>query len=206
MSSALSNKPSEVVNFGAFTEVVQFLMELDKLKSVYRKNKLLNRERHENTAEHSWQFAVAAMSFAPYVQGVNIEHAIKLALVHDIVEIDAGDVLVFDNAARDAIHAEEVKAANRIFNLLPSPQNATLLALWNEYDALETPESVYANAIDRAMPMLMNLHNQGQSWVENHIRLEQVLSKCDYIEQILPEFYQQLKQQLELAQQKGWLL
>ncbi|EPL6456250.1 HD domain-containing protein [Providencia sp. R33] len=206
MSSALSNKPSEVVNFGAFTEVVQFLMELDKLKSVYRKNKLLNRERHENTAEHSWQFAVAAMSFAPYVQGVNIEHAIKLALVHDIVEIDAGDVLVFDNAARDAIHAEEVKAANRIFNLLPSPQNSTLLALWNEYDALETPESVYANAIDRAMPMLMNLHNQGQSWVENHIRLEQVLSKCDYIEQILPEFYQQLKQQLELAQQKGWLL
>lgn len=206
MSSALSNKPAEVVNFGAFTEVVQFLMELDKLKSVYRKNKLLNRERHENTAEHSWQFAVAAMSFAPYVQGVNIEHAIKLALVHDIVEIDAGDVLVFDNAARDAIHAEEVKAANRIFNLLPSPQNATLLALWNEYDALETPESVYANAIDRAMPMLMNLHNQGQSWVENHIRLEQVLSKCDYIEQILPEFYQQLKHQLELAQQKGWLL
>ncbi|EPL9571451.1 HD domain-containing protein [Providencia rettgeri] len=206
MSSALSNKPAEVVNFGAFTEVVQFLMELDKLKSVYRKNKLLNRERHENTAEHSWQFAVAAMSFAPYVQGVNIEHAIKLALVHDIVEIDAGDVLVFDNAARDAIHAEEVKAANRIFNLLPSPQNATLLALWNEYDALETPESLYANAIDRAMPMLMNLHNQGQSWVENHIRLEQVLSKCDYIEQILPEFYQQLKHQLELAQQKGWLL
>lgn len=206
MSSALSNKPAEVVNFGAFTEVVQFLMELDKLKSVYRKNKLLNRERHENTAEHSWQFAVAAMSFAPYVQGVNIEHTIKLALVHDIVEIDAGDVLVFDNAARDAIHAEEVKAANRIFNLLPSPQNATLLALWNEYDALETPESLYANAIDRAMPMLMNLHNQGQSWVENHIRLEQVLSKCDYIEQILPEFYQQLKHQLELAQQKGWLL
>ncbi|WP_369310476.1 HD family hydrolase [Providencia rettgeri] len=206
MSSALSNKPIEVVNFGAFTEVVQFLMELDKLKSIYRKNKLLNRERHENTAEHSWQFAVAAMSFAPYVEGVNIEHAIKLALVHDIVEIDAGDVLVFDNAARDAIHAEEVKAANRIFNLLPSPQNATLLALWHEYDALETPESVYANAIDRAMPMLMNLHNQGQSWVENHIRLEQVLSKCDYIKQILPEFYQQLKQQLELAQQKGWLL
>ncbi|MEQ5286175.1 HD domain-containing protein [Providencia huaxiensis] len=206
MSSALGSKPVEVVNFGAFTEVVQFLMELDKLKSVYRKNKLLNRERQENTAEHSWQFAVAAMSFAPYVQGINIEHAIKLALVHDIVEIDAGDVLVFDNAARDAIHEEEVKAANRIFNLLPSPQAETLLALWNEYDALETPESVYANAIDRAMPMLMNLHNQGQSWVENNIRLGQVLSKCDYIEQILPEFYQQLKLQLELAQQKGWLL
>lgn len=206
MSLALNTKPTESVHFGAFAEVVQFLMELDKLKSVYRKNKLLNRERHENTAEHSWQFAMAAMSFAPYVKGVNIEHAIKLALVHDIVEIDAGDVLVFDNAARDAIHEEEVKAANRIFNLLPSPQNKTFLALWNEYDALETQEAIYANAIDRAMPMLMNLHNQGQSWVENHIRLEQVLSKCDYIQQILPEFYDVLKCQLELAQQKGWLL
>ncbi len=206
MSSVLGNEPIEVIKFGAFTEVVQFLMELDKLKSIYRKNKLLNRERQENTAEHSWQFAVAAMSFAPYVQGVNIEHAIKLALVHDIVEIDAGDVMVFDNAARDAIHEEEVKAANRIFNLLPSPQAETLLALWNEYDALETPESIYANAIDRAMPMLMNLHNQGQSWVENNIRLEQVISKCDYIEKILPDFYQQLKLQLEQAQQKGWLL
>ncbi|ENG4184389.1 HD domain-containing protein [Providencia rettgeri] len=206
MSSVLGNEPIEVIKFGAFTEVVQFLMELDKLKSIYRKNKLLNRERQENTAEHSWQFAVAAMSFAPYVQGVNIEHAIKLALVHDIVEIDAGDVMVFDNAARDAIHEEEVKAANRIFNLLPSPQAETLLALWNEYDALETPESIYANAIDRAMPMLMNLHNQGQSWVENNIRLEQVISKCDYIEQVLPDFYQQLKLQLEQAQQKGWLL
>lgn len=206
MSSVLGNEPIEVIKFGAFTEVVQFLMELDKLKSIYRKNKLLNRERQENTAEHSWQFAVAAMSFAPYVQGVNIEHAIKLALVHDIVEIDAGDVMVFDNAARDAIHEEEVKAANRIFNLLPNPQAETLLALWNEYDVLETPESIYANAIDRAMPMLMNLHNQGQSWVENNIRLEQVISKCDYIEQILPDFYQQLKLQLEQAQQKGWLL
>ena len=206
MSSVTSNKPLEIMNFGAFTEVVQFLMELDKLKSVYRKNKLLNRERHENTAEHSWQFAVAAMSFAPYVDDVNVEHAIKLALVHDIVEIDAGDVIVFDNAAREAVRDEEIKAAKRIFALLPSPQSESFLALWNEYDALETQDSKFANAIDRAMPMLMNLHNQGQSWVENNIRLEQVLSKCDYIEQVFPEFWLQLKSQLELAHQKGWLL
>ncbi len=206
MTSATGTKPQEVLNFGAFTEVVQFLMELDKLKSIYRKNKLLNDERYENTAEHSWQFAVAAMSFAPYVKGVNVEHAIKLALVHDIVEIDAGDVIVFDNAAREAIRDDEIKAAKRIFALLPSPQSESFLTLWNEYDALETEDSKFANAIDRAMPMLMNLHHQGQSWVENNIRLEQVLSKCDYIEQVFPEFYIQLKAQLELAHQKGWLL
>lgn len=206
MSLVSGTQSPDVVNFGAFTEVVQFLMELDKLKSVYRKNKLLNRERHENTAEHSWQFAVAAMSFAPYVKNVNVCHAIKLALIHDIVEIDAGDVIVFDNAAREAVRDEEIKAAIRIFGLLPSPQSDDFLALWNEYDAAETLESKFANAIDRAMPMLMNLHNQGQSWVENQISFDQVISKCGGIQEILPEFFQALKSQLELAHQKGWLL
>ena len=206
MSLVSGTQSPDAVSFGAFTEVVQFLMELDKLKSVYRKNKLLNRERHENTAEHSWQFAVATMSFAPYVKNVNVCHAIKLALIHDIVEIDAGDVIVFDNAAREAVRDEEIKAAIRIFGLLPSPQSDDFLALWNEYDAAETLESKFANAIDRAMPMLMNLHNQGQSWVENQISFDQVISKCGGIQEILPEFFQALKSQLELAHQKGWLL
>lgn len=206
MSSVNGNKPVEVINFGAFTEVVQFLMELDKLKSIYRKNKLLNNERHENTAEHSWQFAMAAMSFAPYVKGVNVEHAIKLALVHDVVEIDAGDVLVYDIAAREAVREEEVKAAVRIFGLLPSPQNEQFLALWNEYDAAETLDSKFANVIDRVTPMLLNLHNNGQSWVENNIRLEQVLDRSKFIVDVFPELWEQLLPQLELAQQKGWLL
>ena len=206
MSSVNGNKPVEVMNFGGFTEVVQFLMELDKLKSVYRKNKLLNNERQENTAEHSWQFAMAAMSFSPYVKGVNVDHAIKLALVHDIVEIDAGDVLVYDIAARDAIREQEIKAAVRIFGLLPFPQNEQFLALWNEYDAAETLDAKFANVIDRTIPMLLNLHNQGQSWVENNIRLEQVIARNEFIEEVFPEFWEQLLPQLEAAQQKGWLL
>lgn len=206
MSSAKGNKSVDVLDFGGFTEVIQFLMELDKLKSVYRKNKLLNNERQENTAEHSWQFAMAAMSFAPYVKGVNVDHAIKLALVHDIVEIDAGDVLVYDVAARDAIREEEVNAAVRIFGLLPSPQNEQFLALWKEYDAAETLDAKFANVIDRTIPMLLNLHNQGQSWVENNIRLEQVIARNEFIEEVFPEFWEQLLPQLKLAQQKGWLL
>lgn len=205
MSSVEGNKSVEIINFGTFTNVVQFLMELDKLKSIYRKNKLLNNERHENTAEHSWQFAMAAMSFAPYVKGVNVDHAIKLALVHDVVEIDAGDVLVYDVAAREAVREQEIKASIRIFGLLPSPQNSQFLALWNEYDAAETLDSKFANVIDRAIPMLLNLHNNGQSWVENNIRLEQVIVRNEFIEEIFPEFWAQLLPQLELAKQKGWL-
>lgn len=206
MSAITEIKSPEVMNFGAFTEIVQFLMELDKLKSIYRKNKLLNNERQENTAEHSWQFAIAAMSFAPYVKGVNVDHAIKLALVHDIVEIDAGDVLVYDISAREAVREQEIKAAVRIFGLLPSPQNEQFLALWNEYDAAETLDSKFANVIDRTIPMLLNLHNKGQSWVENNIRLEQVVARNEFIEEIFPEFWDQLLPQLEQAQQKGWLL
>ena len=116
------------------------------------------------------------------------------------------DVLVYDVAARDAIREEEVKAAVRIFGLLPSPQNEQFLALWKEYDAAETLDAKFANVIDRTIPMLLNLHNQGQSWVENNIRLEQVIARNEFIEEVFPEFWEQLLPQLKLAQQKGWLL
>lgn len=191
--------------FGPFSETINFIIELDKLKRVYRKNNVLDNSRRENTAEHSWHFAVAAMSFQPYASNINIGHAIQLALVHDIVEIDAGDVMVYDVEAREAIKEQEQKAAKRIFALLPSPQSEYFLNLWLEYDAAETPESQFANILDRAMPMLMNLHNEGQSWVENNIRLEQVVSRNQFIEQQWPEFWQYLYPQLLKAKENGWL-
>lgn len=174
--------------FGPFSDTINFIMELDKLKRVYRKNNVLDNSRSENTAEHSWHFAVAAMSFQPYAGDIDMGRAIQLALVHDIVEIDAGDVMVYDVAAREAIKEHEQKAAKRIFSLLPSPQSEYFLNLWLEYDAAETPESQFANILDRTMPMLMNLHNEGQSWVENNIRLEQVLARNLFIEKQWPEF------------------
>ena len=100
------------LNFGAMTDVFQFLMEIDKLKSVQRRTKVLGTDRQENSAEHSWHFAVAAMSLAPYApQDVDINKVIRMALIHDIVEIDAGDVLVYDLAARAAVHDQEIVAA-----------------------------------------------------------------------------------------------
>ena len=194
------------LNFGPFTEVIQFLMELDKLKSIYRKNKLLNNTRHENTAEHSWQFAMAAMSFAPYIKAVDIQRVIRMALLHDVVEIDAGDVMVYDLAARAAVQKDEIKAAERIFALLPEPQSSEFLSLWKEYEAGESQDAKFANALDRVMPILLNLHNNGQSWVENNIRLEQVLSRNDFVEQVFPELWQYLLPQLKQAKQNGWLL
>lgn len=191
--------------FGPYSDTIKFIIELDKLKRIYRKNNVLDNSRRENSAEHSWHFAIAAMSFQPYAGNIDIGHAIQLALVHDVVEIDAGDVMVYDIAARKAVAEQEKLAAKRIFGLLPSPQHEYFLNLWQEYDEAKTAESQFANILDRAMPMLMNLHNEGQSWVENNIRLEQVIERNLFIEKQWPEFWQYLYAQLLEAQKKGWL-
>lgn len=188
-----------------FSQLITFVMELDKLKSVYRKTRLLNNERQENSAEHSWHFAMTAMVFAPYVEDADMLRILKMALLHDVVEIDAGDVLVFDLAAREAIAEKEVAAAKRIFGLLPQPQANEFQTLWNEYDAAETREARIANMIDRVMPVLMNLHNNGQSWVENNISLEQVIDRTKFIADVHPAFWAWLRAELDTAKQKGWL-
>lgn len=193
------------VDFGPFSRLIEFIMELDKLKSVQRKTRLLNNQRQENSAEHSWHFAMAAMGFSPYVHDVDINRVIQMALLHDVVEIDAGDVMVYDLAAREAIHEEEIKAANRIFGLLPEVQQQNFMSLWQEYESGETRESQIANMLDRVMPILMNLHNEGQSWKENGIRLEQVVERNKFIADVYPEFWQYLLPQLENAKHKGWI-
>ncbi|MCO7261482.1 HD domain-containing protein [Dickeya zeae] len=195
-----------VLDFGPMTDVVKFLMEIDKLKSVQRRSKVIGTDRQEDSAEHSWHFAVAVMSLAPYADDtIDLTRVLKMALIHDIVEIDAGDVLVYDLKAREAIQQQEQAAATRIFGLLPRPQHDQFLALWHEYEAGDSAEARFALMIDRVMPVLMNLHNGGQSWVEHGIRLEQVLSRNDFIQDINPALWGYLKQHLEDAQAKGWL-
>ena len=194
------------LDFGAMTDVVQFLMELDKLKSVERRTRLLDNTRHENSAEHSWHLAMAVMSLAPYApEAVNVAHAVQLALLHDVVEIDAGDVLVYDLAAREAIQVQEQAAAERIFALLPAQIGQRFRILWDEYEAGETAEARFAGMLDRALPIMLNLHNQGQSWKENGIRLEQVLARNAELASGWPALWQQLMQHLDAAHTKGWL-
>lgn len=201
MSSAVP-----VLDFGSMTQVIHFLMEIDKLKSIQRRTKVIGTQRQENSAEHSWHFALAAMSLAPYAgKEVDIQRVIQMALLHDIVEIDAGDVFVYDLAARAAIHDQEVAAAKRLFGLLPEPQSEHFTALWQEYEQGESADAQFAMVLDRSMPMLMNLHNEGQSWVENNVSLEQVLARNGMIADIYPELWQYLFRHLQDAQRKGWL-
>ncbi|MGB9097626.1 HD domain-containing protein [Erwinia sp.] len=195
------------VDFGEMTDVFHFLMELDKLKSVERRTRVIATDRYENSAEHSWHLAVAAMSLAPYSGlQIDVQRVVQMALLHDVVEIDAGDVLVYDLAAREAIHAQEVAAADRIFALLPPALRDKFRALWDEYEAGETADSRFANMLDRALPIIQNLHNQGQSWQENGIRLEQVVSRNAVIAKEWPVLWGHLKRHLDRAQQQGWLL
>ncbi len=195
-----------VLDFGALTDVVGFLMEIDKLKSVERRSKVIGSARHEDSAGHSWHFAVAAMSLAPYAdKEVDIQRVIQMALVHDIVEIDAGDVMVYDLNARKAVESQEQAAAERLFGLLPEPQRHHFSQLWHEYEAGESANARFALMLDRILPILMNLHNQGQSWVENGIRLEQVVGRAQFIAEINPELWRHLKGHLDTAQANGWL-
>ncbi len=192
--------------FGAMSDVIAFLMEIDKLKLVERRTKIIGHDRQENSAEHSWHFAVAAMSLAPFAPGeVNISRVVQMALLHDIVEIDVGDVLVYDLAAREAIAEKEAVAATRLFGLLPEPQSREFLTLWLEYEAGISADARFAGALDRMLPILQNLHNQGQSWRENNISLEQVLTRNAQVGESWPELWQHVASHLYDAQEKGWL-
>lgn len=187
-------------------QTIGFLMELDALKRVNRRTRLLNHGRHENSAEHSWHFAMAAMSLAPWApEGTDINRVIQMALLHDIVEIDVGDVLVYDLPGRAAVAEQEAAAAQRIFGLLPQEQGAHFLALWEEYEAGATADARFAGALDRILPVIQNLHNEGQSWRENNIALEQVLARNAHVGETLPALWHYVEQQLYCARDNGWL-
>jgi putative hydrolase of HD superfamily len=158
------------------TRQIQFIVEIDKLKSVIRKSKLFKSDREENDAEHSWHLAVMGMVLADHSnEQVDILRVLKMLLIHDLVEIDAGDVFVFDTVARSRNVAVEVEAARRLFGLLPPEQSEEFLSLWSEFEKGETPEARFAGAMDKLEPVLQNISNNGGSWTEFNVDLEEVL-------------------------------
>lgn len=156
---------------------IAFLTEADRLKSVLRATKLCDGSRFENTGEHSWHVALYALVLAEHAATpINVDRVLKMMLIHDLVEIDAGDTPIHSAAARDAAtqEAEEQAAAVRIFGLLPSDQAAELRALWNEFEAAETDDAIFAKSIDRVQPVISNLETGGQSWTDYNVTRAQV--------------------------------
>ena len=153
---------------------IDFLVEIDKLKGVIRRSLLVDGSRYENTAEHSWHLAMAAVILAPHAgPDVDIGRAIEILLVHDLVEIDAGDVYIYDPEGRAHKERLEQEAAERIFNLLPAGQARHVAELWDEYEQRETPTAAFAYAVDRLQPLLLNFGSGGAAWQENGIRHSQ---------------------------------
>jgi len=158
------------------TRQLQFVIEIDRLKSVYRRTYLINGERHENSAEHSWHLGLLAMVLAEHAnEPLDVLKVIKMVLIHDIVEIDAGDTYIYADQG-DKIERERA-AAERIFGILPPDQEAEFRNLWTEFEGGVTAEARFASALDRFMPQLHNYHTQGRSWKEHGISAERVLTR-----------------------------
>lgn len=157
---------------------LDFTLELDKLKNIERQSYVADGSRHENDSEHSWHLALMAMLFSEYAnETVDVLKVMKMVLIHDAVEIDAGDTYAYDAAGNATKRAREEKAADRIFNILPEDQAKDMRALWEEFEAGETAEAKYANALDRVQPIMLNDITDGRAWREHGVAAEQVLTR-----------------------------
>ncbi|MFW1504938.1 HD domain-containing protein [Vibrio parahaemolyticus] len=183
------------------------LIELDKLKSVLRRTRVKSAEgRLENSGEHSWHVTLMAVLMEEHANApVDICRVMKMLLIHDVVEIDAGDTFVYDTAASKEQAEKEIKAAERLFGMLPTDQGQELLALWQEFEAAQSDDAKYAKALDRLIPMLLNYHNNGQSWKENSVTREQALTINKRIEFGSVTLWDKAKELIEEATEKGWL-
>lgn len=186
---------------------MRFLVEVDKMKSVYRRTILIDKTRRESDAEHSWHFALMAMLLAEYAdpEKVDCARVIRMALVHDLIEIYAGDTFAYDVQGNQDKRQRETEAADKLFALLPEDQAAEIRALWEEFDAMETPDAQYAAAIDRLQPFLNNYLTQGHTWGLGGVKSAQVYGRMDPIRVALPEVWPFVDKMIQESIEKGYL-
>lgn len=163
---------------------INFIKEIDKLKYINRRTRLLNSDRHENDAEHSWHLAMMAIILAGHSNTeIDILKVIKMVLIHDIVEIDAGDTFIYDTQKSHTNTEEELEAAKRIFGLLPTEQAKELIEIWQEFEEGKTAEAKFAKSMDRLEPLLQNFSNNGGTWAEYNVDYQKVYDKKKIIKE-----------------------
>lgn len=156
---------------------IEFILAVDALKNVTRRNFNADDVRRENTAEHSWQVVVFAQILFPYARNqekIDLGKVLKMLSIHDVVEIDAGDTFFYDEKANEGKFERELASAKRIFGILQEPLSTEFLNLWLEFEEGVTPEAIFANAVDRMIPFVLNCHNAGSSWTEANVTYEKV--------------------------------
>ncbi len=186
---------------------IRFLVEVDKMKTIYRKNYVIGTERRETDAEHSWHLALMAMVLAEYVTGyaIDVYKVVKMLLIHDIVEIDAGDTYCFDQQAGMDKDVREQAAAGRLFGLLPDDQSRELRDLWEEFEQKKSPEARLADALDRLQPLLLHYHTGGKSWQENGITSDKVRERNKRTKDIAGELGRLVEYVIQDAIVQGYL-
>ena len=183
--------PSSSEQCKVLEQRLRFLLEADKLKQVLRRNVILGKHRRENSAEHSWHLTLMALVLVDHaaVRNLDLLRVLKMLVVHDLVEIDAGDTFAYDEAAKRDQQEREERAAERIFALLPAGQAAEMRDLWDEFEASQSPEAQFALALDRLQPMLLNYFNGGPGWQEHRVTARQVRAVNACMEQGAPELW-----------------
>lgn len=186
---------------------LNLVLELDRLKTVLRRTRVKSADgRLENSAEHSWHVAMMALLMQEHANApVDIHRVIKMLLMHDMVEIDAGDTFVYDIAASAQQAEKELAAAQRLFGMLPADQGEELFGLWREFEAAQSADAKFAKALDRLIPMMLNYHNQGQSWIENGVSRQQALTVNRRIDEGSHALWEYAQQMIEHATEQGWL-
>ncbi len=190
-----------------FEKQIAFIMELDKIKQITRQTYLSDASRKENDAEHSWHLAVMAFVLADHAnERIDVLKTIKMALLHDVVEIDAGDTYAYDTAGNETKRERELAAADRIFGLLPDAQRDEYRGLWDEFEAMETAEARFANMLDKVQPLLLNDASGGRSWEEHGVKRSQVMARNERTHEGSEELWAYAKRLIEKNVEKGRLL
>jgi putative hydrolases of HD superfamily len=191
---------------GALADRLRFVVELDRLKAVLRRTVVTDGSRRENSAEHSWHLAVMALVLAEHAaEPVDPLRVTQLLLVHDVVEIDAGDTFVYDRDGQRTKAEREARAANRLFGLLPPAQARELRAAWEEHESGTTPEARFARSLDRLQPLLLNHASEGAAWREHDITADRVRAVNAPIGDGAPALWDVAQRVIDDAVARGWL-
>jgi putative hydrolase of HD superfamily len=186
---------------------IRFIVEIDRLKQILRQTFIIDKSRRENSAEHSWHIALMAIILSEYAEipQIDVLRVVKMLLIHDLVEIDAGDTFCYDDVARKDQHSRELKAAKRIFSLLPMDQAKQLKSLWKEFEECQTLNSRFANALDRLQPLLSNYYTDGKAWKKHGVKRSQVVARNRWIKNGAPILWRYALNLIDDAVEQGML-
>jgi HD domain protein len=185
---------------------INFMLELDKMKNIYRQTYVLHEDRKENDAEHSWHLAILAFLLAEYASvPIDVTRVMKMVLIHDVVEIDAGDTFCYDAEGNKTKAEREEKSAQRVFGLLPDDQKEEFYSLWREFEDNKTNDSKFAAVLDRIQPLLLNYTKDGISWKEHAVFKEQVEQRCLSMAEVSSELAELIQSIIDDAAFKGFL-